>query len=141
MTTQPRSAPPLNEIQQDMLRHLARQTGPVPEEHLEGGCSACCGPAAWCRRLPVGCGSNDAGRTCLDQARHAPGRLRRSRAQGDTAARGRAAVILRAVEQLEAAIPRDTEVEIGSVPAYADDVIEALRRYARRLTRGDATRD
>jgi hypothetical protein len=39
-------------------------------------------------------------------------------------------VILRAVEQLETAIPRDTEVEVGSMPAAAADVIEAVRRYA-----------
>ena len=141
MTTQPRSAPPLNEIQQDMLRHLARQTGPVPEEHLDGRVlrvlRARClvqETAGWVR-------INDVGRTALGQARNAPERPRRSRGHGDAAAQGRAAVILRAVEQLEAAIPRDAEVEVGSTPAYADDVLEGLRRYARRLTRGDATRD
>ena len=47
----------------------------------------------------------------------------------------RAEAIIRAVEALELALPRDAEVMVGDMPAYADDVVQGLRGYARQLAR------
>jgi hypothetical protein len=82
MPTQPRSVPPLNEIQQDMLRRLARQTGPVPEEHLDGRVLRVLRARGLVQETASWLRVNDAGRACLDQARNAPERLRRSRMHG-----------------------------------------------------------
>jgi hypothetical protein len=45
----------------------------------------------------------------------------------------RAEVILRHVDGLERAIRGDAEIKVGDVPAYADDILEGLRRYAKEL--------
>jgi hypothetical protein len=47
----------------------------------------------------------------------------------------RAEAIIRAVEALELALPRDAELMVGDIPAYADDVVAGLRGYARQLAR------
>lgn len=51
----------------------------------------------------------------------------------------RAEIILRHVEGLERAIRGDEESKVGDVPAFADDVLEGLRQYARRLEVRPAT--
>jgi hypothetical protein len=69
-------------------------------------------------------------------------RRRRRRAPGpDAEPRSvRAEVILRHVDGLERAIRGDAEIKVGDVPAYADDVLEGLREYARDLERLPAVR-
>jgi hypothetical protein len=57
--------------------------------------------------------------------------LRRA-AGSPRSARGEA--ILRIVEQLEHAIPRDAELMLGSHPAYADDLLAALRKLGREMS-------
>jgi hypothetical protein len=47
---------------------------------------------------------------------------------------GRAVAVLKAVEQLEAAVPLDAEVRVGIIQAAADDVLMGLRRYAHQLS-------
>jgi CO dehydrogenase/acetyl-CoA synthase epsilon subunit len=42
-------------------------------------------------------------------------------------------MIMNAVAELEAAIPVDTELLIGSMPAYADDILSGLRHFARQM--------
>jgi hypothetical protein len=56
--------------------------------------------------------------------------LRRS-AGSSRSARGES--ILRAVEQLEQALPRDAELMIRGHPAYADDLLAGLRRLVREM--------
>lgn len=41
--------------------------------------------------------------------------------------------ILRAVEQLEQALPRDAELMIQGHPAYADDLLAGLRWLVREM--------
>jgi hypothetical protein len=45
----------------------------------------------------------------------------------------RAGSMKRAIEALDRALPRDTELMIGDMPANADDVMEGLQRFARRI--------
>jgi hypothetical protein len=46
-------------------------------------------------------------------------------------------MILRAVDELERALPGAAEIDLGRFPAYADDVLEGLRRFAREMGRGE----
>jgi len=61
-------------------------------------------------------------------------RRRRRAASGGEVGSGRGEVILRALDAIELAIPRNAEVRVGGdTLAYADDVIEGLREFARRI--------
>lgn len=42
-------------------------------------------------------------------------------------------MILKAVEELEKALPRDAEVLVGSIMCAADDVTAAFRSLARKI--------
>ena len=54
-----------------------------------------------------------------------------------TAGHARAQAIRRAIEALERALPNEAEVAVGNIFAYADDVVDGFRKYARKLeTRG-----
>jgi hypothetical protein len=123
---------PLNEKQVDLLRHLYRQTGPALSDHLDGRVVRALRSrgmvdekAGWLTLTPTG--------------REAFEKLRRRRVAGHVAAgaprQGRAEAIIRAVEALELAVPRDAEVMVGDMPAYVDDVVEGLRGLARQLAR------
>jgi glutathione S-transferase len=57
----------------------------------------------------------------------------RTRRSAQSPRNARAQAVLRAVEELEKAVPSDAEVIVGDQPAYADDVLAGLRRFARRL--------
>ena len=58
-----------------------------------------------------------------------------SHMEGASPRQSRAEAIIRAVEALELALPRDAELMVGDIPAYADDVVAGLRGYARQLAR------
>ncbi len=76
----------------------------------------------------------DEGRAALSQS---PPRRTRGRrpAVEKSAGHARAQAIRRALEALERALPRDAEVAVGPIFAYADDVVQGFRRYARSLER------
>jgi glutathione S-transferase len=61
------------------------------------------------------------------------GREARARRAAQSPQNARAEAVLRAVEELEKAVPSDAEVIVGDQPAYADDVLAGLRRFAREL--------
>lgn len=61
---------------------------------------------------------------------------RRRRKAKNPARVARASAILTATDRLAAAIPHGAEVAVGSIFAGADDVVEGLRRYAKRLRKG-----
>jgi hypothetical protein len=118
--------------QEEVLRYLLRQTGPVPEEHLDGRVLR----ALRSRRLV------EETRGWVSPTReaepflrsHSQQTQRRSRRQAMASARSaRGEAILRAVEQLERALPKDAEVSIAAHPAYADDVLAGLRRFVREM--------
>ena len=128
----------LSPKQSDLLRDLSRRTAPVPVDHLDGRVLR----ALESRNLIE---QRNGWVTVTDEGRsHFETHVRRRRKVGRHAAeptpRGaRAESILRAVEILELALPREAEMLVGDVHAYADDVVEGLRRFARQLESGKIT--
>ncbi|HLL81947.1 MAG TPA: hypothetical protein VK420_04825 [Longimicrobium sp.] len=125
---------PLNEKQTDLLRYLSRQTGPVPVDHLDGRVVRALKSRALIDERNGWVSVSNQGRDEFET------KVRRRRAfsphSGDSGARNaRAESIKRAIDALELALPKDAEVMIGEMPAYADDVMEGLRLFARRLAR------
>ena len=59
---------------------------------------------------------------------------RSRRASGSGAGSARAEALLRAVDQLDVALPRGAELMIGDMPAYADDVLAGIRKLAREMS-------
>lgn len=74
--------------------------------------------------------STPAGEAYLDSPRRGDGRRRRGR---PPRRHPRAEMILKAVEALEAALPRDAEVLVGNIMCAADDITAAFRSHARKL--------
>lgn len=130
---------PLNDAQTDLLRYLCRQSGPVPADHVDGRVARALiargfvgEHEGWVSPTPEG-------------AAHFSSQIRRRRRAGAGAEAGsraaRGETILRALESIELAIPRDAEVHVGGDTfAYADDVISGLRAFARQLAREASAR-
>jgi hypothetical protein len=132
-TTSPAGAPVgLSKSQEAALRYLLQQTGPVPVDHLDGRV-----PRALVARGLVEesrgwvSPSPTAAPQLLSHTR--TGRERSARRAARTPRGARSDAILRAVEALELALPRGAELMIGTLPAYADDVLAGLRRLAREM--------
>jgi len=123
----------LNEKQFDLLRNLYRQTGPVPSAHLDGRVVRALRARDLITETKGWVAITDAGRERFDHA------VRRRRTSSPAVApesggRGaRAESIMRAIDALETALPKDAEIAVGPMFAYADDVVEGFRRYARTL--------
>ena len=122
----------LSQAQEDCLRYLLRQTSAVPEDHVDGRVLR----ALLARQLIVRSGgwvrpADDAAEHLSSHARR--DRANRTRRAGQSAHSARAEAVLRAIDQLEAALPLDAELLLGAQPAYADDVIAGLRRFAREM--------
>lgn len=128
---------PLSEQQEEVLRYLLRQTGPVPADHLDGRVLGALRKQALVHENAGWVSPAHEARDRL--ATHVDRQRVPARGSGDGATGARAQAILRAVEQLEAALPRDTEIMVRDFPAYADDVVKALRQFARRLGSGSRT--
>ncbi len=132
-TTLPNVA--LSDKQIELLRYLYRQTGPVPSDHLDGRVVRALRSRDLVEEHRGWVTVTDAGRSFYE------GQVRRRRRpsladleSGSSSARAEA--ILRAIEALELAVPRDAEVSLGNrMQAYADDVMEGLRGLARQLQR------
>jgi hypothetical protein len=124
---------PLNEKQVDLLRHLYRQTGPVLVENLDGRVVRALRSRGMVEEKGDWLSLTTDGRTEFEKLR----RRRVSSHAGDAASsrHARAEAIIRAVEALELALPRNAEVMVGDMPAYADDVVNGLRGLARQLAR------
>ncbi|CAA9334020.1 MAG: hypothetical protein AVDCRST_MAG89-2273, partial [uncultured Gemmatimonadetes bacterium] len=56
------------------------------------------------------------------------------------ASHARAKAIRRAIELLEMALPKEAEVAVGTMFAYADDVVDGFRKYARALEKKKSER-
>lgn len=122
----------LSEKQADLLRYLYRQTGPVPADHLDGRVVRALRARGYVEMQRNGwVHVSDEGRRALETATSArPARRRRADA---TPQQARAEAIHRAVEALELALPKDAEVAVGNIFAYADDVVQGFRKHARKL--------
>lgn len=129
----------LSRAQEDFLRYLLRQTSPVLEDHVDGRVLR----ALLTRRLVTSSGgwvspTDDAVAQLSSHARRDQ-RTRTRRAERSPQS-ARAEAVLRAVDQLEAALPLDAELLVGEQPAYADDVLAGLRRFAREMDAASRTR-
>jgi hypothetical protein len=126
-------AVPLNEKQVDLLRHLYRQTGPVLSDHLDGRVVRALRSRGMVEEKGGWLTLTDSGRTEFEKLRRR--RVASPHAEVASPRASRAEAIIRAVEALELALPRNAEVMVGDMPAYADDVVQGLRGYARQLAR------
>jgi glutathione S-transferase len=125
----------LNDKQADLLRYLDRQSGPVSSADLDGRVIRALKSRACIEEKDGMVTVTEQGRAALSQR---PARRTRGRrpAVEKSAGHARAQAIRRALDALEAALPRDAEVAVGPLFAYADDVVQGFRRYARSLERG-----
>ena len=130
--------PTLNDKQTDLLRYLYRQTGPVPVDHLDGRIVRALKSRSLVEERNGWVSVSDVGKAEFEQ------KIRRRRvanphmSEPGAPRQARAESILRAVEALELALPRNAELKVGDMLAYADDVVEGLRKFARRLEAGGA---
>ena len=125
-------SPALNEKQADLLRQLQRQSGPVHAGELDGRIIRAL-KSRDCIAVRNGLVEvTDAGRAALEHRPPARRRGRRPTVER-SAGHARAEAIRRAIHALELALPKDAEVAVGAMFAYADDVVDGLRRYARGL--------
>ena len=125
----------LNEKQADLLRHLNRQSGPISTADLDGRVVRALKSRACISEVRAGwVVVTDEGRAALESK---PTRRRRGRRPNveKTAGHARAQAIRRAIAALERALPSEAEVAVGNIFAYADDVVDAFRKYARNLER------
>lgn len=124
----------LNDKQLDLLRHLYRQTGPVPSDHLDGRVVRALKLRDLLEEKNGWVSLSSSGRAEFEKVRRR--RVSSSHvAEGGSPRQSRAEAIIRAVEALELALPRDAELMVGDMPAYADDVVAGLRGFARQLAR------
>jgi hypothetical protein len=119
----------LNTKQSDLLRYLCRQSGPVPVDHLDGRVVRALESREFITIKGGWITPTEAGRTYTP-----PSKTRKRRDRTETARGARAQMILKAVVELERVMPIDAELSIGGVPAYADDVLDGLRQYARGMS-------
>lgn len=122
----------LNEKQADLLRYLSRQSGPVPTDDLDGRVIRALKSRECVVERNGMVSVTDEGLAALESK---PVRRRRGRRPNveKTAGHARAQAIRRALDALERALPKDAEVAVGNIFAYADDVVDGFRKYARRL--------
>lgn len=119
----------LSHSQTDLLRQLCRQRGPVPTDHLDGRVVRALESRRLVQTVRGWTSPTEEGRARFAIEQKAPvGKRRRSNQLS-----ARAQKILAAVAELEQAIPVDAEVDLVKFPAYIDDVLEGLRRYARAM--------
>ena len=126
----------LNEKQTDLLRFLTRQSAPVPTDGLDGRVIRALKSRDCIVERNGHISVTEEGRAALEAK---PVRRRRGRRPNveKTAGHARAQAIRRAIEALELALPKEAEVAVGNIFAYADDVVDGFRKYARKLeTRG-----
>lgn len=121
----------LSEQQEETLRYLLRQTAPVPAAHLDGRVLRALRARGLVEESDDWVSPSEAGRVYFE--RHVARERRRRQSRDHHGGSARAEAILRAVEQLESVIPRNAELVIGDIPAYADDALAGLRRLAREM--------
>jgi hypothetical protein len=122
---------PLSKLQEETLRHLCRQSGAVPVNHLDGRVVRALKVRALIQESDEWVSPTDAGRTYYETH----GRRRRRVSRGSDPSRtARAEAIQKALDALELAVPKDVEIRVGDATrAYADDVISGFREFARTL--------
>lgn len=120
----------LNDRQEDVLRAIARSRRKVRIDEFDGRVVGALVGRGLVARADQYITATDAGVRYFGSA--GQGRIKRS---VPTPENGRAAMIMRALEILDRALPRDAEVVVGNILAAADDVVDGFRKYARSLSR------
>lgn len=115
--------------QEDLLRLIVRQGSVVPEE-VDLRTVRALRARGLIQESKGALSSTPAGAAYLEAPMGSDGRRRRGRPPQQ---HGRAEMILKAVEKLEKALPRDAEVLVGTIMCGADDVAAAFRSLARKL--------
>lgn len=123
----------LSEKQIDLLRYLNRQNGAVMAGNLDGRIVRALKSRKFVEVRGGMVRVTEAGRAEAENPTRRK-RVRRSRAPEAAPRQARAEAINRALEALELALPKDAEVAVGSIFAYADDVVQGFRKHARRLS-------
>jgi hypothetical protein len=123
----------LNVVQLDTLGYLCRQSGPVLVDHLDGRVVRALKNRGLLEVRGEWASPTPAGREARERA--AAPSARRKRQRTITAAGARAQSILKAVDELEQAMPIDAEVELPTFRAYGDDIVTGLRQFARQMDR------
>lgn len=126
----------LNTHQADQLRYLCRQSGPVLLDHLDGRIIRALENRGLVEVRGGWVSPTPAGRALRDQPQRAPARRAGRRSAPVNASGARALSILKAVDELERAIPIDAEIDLPEFRTYADDILTGLRQYARQMERG-----
>jgi hypothetical protein len=142
----------LSEKQEEVLRYMLRQTGPVPVDHLDGRVLRALSSRGLLKAVGGWVSPTAAAKPHLRQHAHKDRQLGRRRA-ASSARSARAEAILKIVEQLEGAIPLNTEDRRASrirgqrhrwpAKARARDgvgVPHLLGYYPWRWENGDASR-
>ena len=127
----PDPASRLSEQQEETLRYLLRQTAPVPAAHVDGRVLRALRTRGLVEESGGWVSPSEGGRAYFE--RHVARERKRRESREHHGGSARAEAVLRAVEQLESVIPRNAELLVGDIPAYADDVLVGLRRYARQM--------
>jgi hypothetical protein len=115
--------------QEDLLRLVVRQ-GSVSAEDVDLRTVRALRARGLVQESKGALASTPAGAAYLDAPRSSDGRRRRGRPPQQ---HPRAEMILKAVEELEKALPRDAEVLVGNILCAADDVTAAVRLLARKI--------
>jgi hypothetical protein len=124
----------LSEAQEDVLRSMVRRSTPTLADHVDGRVLRALVGRGLVRIEGDWASATERAATHLQAQDRTERKLRHRRAATSTEA-VRAEVVLRAVEQLEAATPPESVLMLRGHPAYADDLLAGLRRYARTLQR------
>lgn len=124
----------LNDRQSELLRQLYKRAEPLPVDEVDGRVVRAL------RQRDLVVVEEDEGTVRLSEAGRTEyeRKIRRRRAVGshlaDLGARtARAEAIHRALDALDRAFPRDVLLPVGDTAHAADDVLTAIRAYARRL--------
>lgn len=115
--------------QEDLLRLIARE-GSVAAEEVDLRTVRALRARGLIQESKGALSSTPAGAAYLEAPTGADARRRRGR---PPQRHPRAEMILKAVEELENALPRDAEVLVGTIMCAADDVTTAFRSLARKI--------
>lgn len=115
--------------QEDLLRLIVRQ-GSAAVEDVDLRTVRALRARGLIQESKGALSSTPAGAAYLEAPTGSDGRRRRGRPPRQ---HGRAEMILKAVEKLEKALPRDAEVLVGTIMCAADDVTAAFRSLARKI--------
>ena len=122
----------LSASQEEVLRYLVRQTGPVPADHLDGRVVRALAARGLVKEEARWVSPTRTAEPSL-RVHSRRDRARSLRRAGNSPRSARGEAILRATDMLEQALPRGAEMMIAEMPAYGDDVVAGLRKLAREM--------